>query len=314
MGKALVDPTDTTRLYVSNPLDPEQFITRSSNGGQTWKTILKANDFNASDYAFAYSVQRAFAMDLSNPARLLIGTTKVWETTNGKAASPTWNALSGILGGASASQQYITALAIAPSKPTTIYAATADGHIWVTMNGGTSWSRRDTGVFGAGAGKIVDIRIDPSNPGRVFAVGSGQGSVWYLHKVAKSSKSSKFLQWTRIAGDLPTYLRFGTIFVDWQYATPVLYPGLTRGVYHSVNLGTHWTLFGLDMPNTNVTDLQASGNILYAATYGRGAWGIGSGPARISGEITLVVLCIQATRLQGVTLVLDLGGSRNHRC
>jgi photosystem II stability/assembly factor-like uncharacterized protein len=304
VGKVLVDPTDTNRLYVSNPLDPGQFVTRSTNGGQAWDTILKANDFNASDYKLAYSVQRAFAMDPSDPARLVIGTSKVWETTDAKAASPTWNAISGILGGASASQQYITALAIAPSKPKTIYAATADGRIWVTTNGGTSWSRRDKGVFGTGAGKIVDIRIDPSNPGRVIAVGSGQGSVWYLHKVAK------FLQWTNIAGDLPTYLRFGSVFVDWQFATPVLYLGTTRGVYHSVNLGAHWTLFGLDMPNTNVTDLQSSSDILYAATYGRGAWGILIGPARISGGITLGPGFVHpGDPVQGVTLALDPGDS-----
>jgi photosystem II stability/assembly factor-like uncharacterized protein len=302
-GKVLVDPTDTNRLYVSNPLDPTQFVTRSSNGGQTWKTIFKANDFNPSDYSLAYSVQRAFAIDPTNPDRLLIGTTRIWETTNATAATPTWSPISGILGGATAAQQYITALAIAPSKPKTVYAATADGHIWVTTNGGTSWSERDTGVFGTGAGKIVDFRIDPSGSGQVFAVGTGQASVWRLHKVVK------FLQWTNISGDLPSYLRVGTIFVDWQYATPALYLGTTRGAYHSVDLGAHWSMFGLDLPNTNVTDLQASANILFAATFGRGAWGILIRPARIGGNIKAGPGFVHpADPVQGVTVVLDAGG------
>ena len=89
-GKVLVDPTSTGRLYVSNPLDPTHFVARSTNGGQTWKTIFAANDFAASDYSLAYSVQRSFAIDPTKPARLLIGTTKVWQTTNATAASPTW--------------------------------------------------------------------------------------------------------------------------------------------------------------------------------------------------------------------------------
>ncbi len=279
MGKVLVDPSGTDRLYVSNPLNPVNFVARSANGGQMWKTIFKATDFDANDYPFAGSTQRSFAMDPSDPARLVIGTTQVWETTDATAANPTWTGISGVLGGATASQQYVTALAIAPSAPKTIYAATADGHLWATTNGGASWKKRDTGLFGTGAGKIVDIRIDPSAPGRAFAVGAGKGSVWYLHKVGRS------LQWKNISGDLPPYLRVGTIFVDWAYATPALYLGTTRGVYHSVDLGSHWSPFGFDMPNTLVTDLQStSGDVLFAGTFGRGAWAILLKPSFIFGN------------------------------
>ena len=234
-GKVLVDPTDTSRIYVSNPLDPATFVARSTNAGQTWKVIRTANDFQAQDYNLAYSTQRSFAIDPSNLKRLLIGTTKVWQTKNATAASPTWSAISGILGGAAVSQQYITALAIAPSDPKTVYAATSDGHVSATANGGTSWQKRDTGLFGMGAGKIVDIRVHPSNPKKAVAVGNAQGSVWYLDKVGST------LQWTNIAGNLPTYLRVLTILADWKFATPALYIGTTRGVYHSVDLGMTWS-------------------------------------------------------------------------
>lgn len=279
-GKVLVDPSDTSRIYVSNPLDPATFVSRSTDEGQTWKVIRVANDFVASDYNLAYSAQRAFAIDPSNPKRLLIGTTKVWQTKNATVASPTWSAISGILGGATVSQQYITALAIAPSDPKTVYAATSDGHISATSNGGTSWPKRDTGLFGLGAGSIVDIRIHPTNPKKAVAVGSGQGSVWYLDKVGAS------LKWTNIAGNLPTYLRFGTIFADWQFATPALYVGTTRGIYHSVDLGLTWSTFGLDMPNTIVSDLQSVlDNVLVASTIGRGAWAILTKPTFIIGTV-----------------------------
>jgi photosystem II stability/assembly factor-like uncharacterized protein len=279
-GKVLVDPTDTSRIYVSNPLDPSHFVARSEDAGQTWKVIRQANDFQASDYSLAYSTQRAFAIDPSNAKRLLIGTTKVWQTTNATAASPTWKAISGILGGATPGQQYITALAIAQSDPKTVYAATADGHLFATTNGGTSWQKRETGLYGLGAGKIVDIRIHPTNPRRAVAVGTGQGSIWSLDKVGSS------LQWANIAGNLPTYLRSSTIFADWQPATPALYLGTSRGVYHSIDLGTTWDPFGLDLPQTVVSDLECeSHDMLVAATIGRGAWAILLKQALIIGTV-----------------------------
>jgi Carboxypeptidase regulatory-like domain len=279
-GKVVIDPGSTNRIYVSNPLDPANLVARSTDWGLNWKTIFTTTTFSAGDYDLAYSTQRSFAIDMKKPTRLLIGTTKVWETKNATAANPTWAPISGILGGSTAAEQYITALAIAPSDSKTVYAATADGHVWDTSNGGTSWSACDTGLYGAGAGRIVDIRIDPSNPKHCFAVGSGQGSVWHLEEVAGT------LQWTNISGDLPTYLWFGSILPDWQYATPALYLGTSNNVYHSVNLGSHWSVFAADMPNTNVTDLQStSADILYAGTFGRGAWAIRIGPAKLTGIV-----------------------------
>lgn len=177
-GKVLVDPTDTSRVYVSNPLDPAHFVARSGDAGQTWKVIRQANDFNAGDYNLAYSTQRAFAIDSSNPKRLLIGTTKVWETKNASAASPTWKAISGILGGASANQQYITALAIAPSDPKTIYAATADGHVFATSNGGTSWPKR--GDYARSGGRRRGARADGGHR-RAWPVPVPEGRPGYVH-------------------------------------------------------------------------------------------------------------------------------------
>jgi hypothetical protein len=221
-------------------------------------------------------------------------------------ASPTWSAISGILGGSTVAQQYITALAIAPSDPKTVYAATSDGHVSATANGGTSWPKRDTGLFGSGAGQIVDIRIDPTNPKRAVAVGSGQQSVWYLDKVGAS------LQWTNIAGNLPTYLRFVTIFADWQFATPALYVGTTRGIYHSVDLGLTWSTFGLDMPNTVVSDLQSVlDNVLFASTNGRGAWAIVTKPTFILGTMSsdgiLQGYVGPADPVEGAVITLDPG-------
>jgi hypothetical protein len=280
-GRVLVDPTDSTCLYVSNPLDPDNFVRRSTDGGQNWTVIFKATDFAGSDYDFAYSAQKSFAIDYKKPTRLLVGTTKVWQTTNADAATPTWKAFSPVLGGATAAEQYITALAIAPSDSKTVYAATANGRVWVTTDGGANWAARDQGLFGSGAGRIFDLRVDPKNASRAFAVGSGQSSVWYLDEVAGS------LTWQRIAGDLPTYLNTATILSDWpMFKTETLYLGTSRGVYQSSDLGAHWTVCAADFPNTWVSDLELGANgTLFSATSGRGVWALALRVSLVIGHI-----------------------------
>src|SRR5262249_8509308 len=77
-GKVVVDRSNSNRVYVSNPLVPNSFVARSI-AGQAWQVIGIANDFAATDYNFAICTQKSFVADPSNPKRLLIGTTKVWE-------------------------------------------------------------------------------------------------------------------------------------------------------------------------------------------------------------------------------------------
>ena len=187
------------------------------------------------------------------------------------------------------------------------HAATSDGHVWATTNGGTNWGARDTGLFGSGGGKIVEIRIDPKNPEHAFAVGSALDSVWHLAKVGGT------LQWKNIKGDLPTYLQCATIFADWSFATPVLYVGTTRGVYQSVNLGAHWSVFGLDMPHTVVSDLESvTQNVLVASTIGRGAWAILIKPTKVAGKIVKLPLDPAIVHagdpVEGVKVLLHAGG------
>jgi hypothetical protein len=133
-----------------------------------------------------------------------------------------------------------------------------------------------------GAGSIVDLRVHPSNARRALAVGNGQASVWSLGAPRGTAK------WSNISGDLATYLRFGAIFGDWKQA-PAFYLGTSRGIYHSDDLGVHWTPFAKGMPNTSVSDLQYASEILYAATTGRGAFAIRLRPKPITGPGGIVV-------------------------
>jgi len=281
-GKVLVHPANSSHLYVSNPLNPANLVRRSTDGGQNWTPILNITDFDDEDYSLAYSVQKSFVMDPTNASRLLIGTNKVLETTNADGGSPTWSDFSPVLSTSSdVGDQYITALAVSADGKS-VYAATSDGHVWA-KHPSMFWTQTDAGLFGQGAGKVVEFEIDPSNPLRVYAVTSGPGDkcVWLLEQHNKSSS------WVNVSGDFPTKLRAATIHVDWQFGPPALYVGSSRNVYHSVNKGQHWEVFGQFLPNTTVTDLQfdPAHGILAAGTYGRGAWEILVGASSISGQV-----------------------------
>ena len=103
----------------------------------------------------------------------------------------------------------------------------------------------------------------------MFAVTSGGAglNIWFLDPSTN--------QWKNICGDIPKNLYTASICADWKKPT-VLFVGTVRGVYRSTDLGLHWTVFGLNLPKTVITDLQTlpSAGILAAGTFGRGTWEI----------------------------------------
>jgi titin len=273
-GKILVSPSNPNRLYGYDPLAGDNtLMLRSDDAGSSWQAVGSGLPTNLAGYSLAYSSQKAFQLDPSNPDRLVVGTNQVYASTNDGS---NWTAISPVLSPSSnIADQYITSLAIAPSDGNTIYVATADGRLFVSQNGRTSWVERDTGLPVDFNDQIVDIKVDPSNPLHAFIVsGTFPNSLFGSTHVWTTTNGGT--AWTDITGDLPAEDCRSAIVADWRYATPVLYVGTARGVYSSLNLGTTWTRFGLGMPNSPVTDLQfvPGSDLLAAATYGRGAFEI----------------------------------------
>src|SRR4029077_13938896 len=79
-----------------------------------------------------------------------------------------------------------------------------------------------------------------------------------------------------------TNLWMASICPDWKKTPTALYVGTARGVYQSIDLGVHWKVFGLYLPNTVTNDLQSipAFDILAAGTFGRGVWEILLAPAK----------------------------------
>jgi photosystem II stability/assembly factor-like uncharacterized protein len=255
-GKVLVDPSNPNRLYDYDPLSTTSFIHRSDDGGASWTDTGTGIDTSQNGSGLAYTAQKAFVMDPSNSARLLVATDKVYETTN---SAGSWTAISPVL----SSGQFITFLAVAPSRGPTVYASTNDGRFFVTTNDGT-WTEADVGLPRNAASAI---EVDPANPQHVF-VSLFNSGVWVTSDGGTS--------WTSVTGNLPPTFAVNTMAIDWRGRTPVLYVGTSRGVYRSLDQGATWAAFGQGLPNTSVTDLEFAPqlDLLAAGTYGRGVFEI----------------------------------------
>jgi hypothetical protein len=279
-GTMLVDPAqpNTVYYYASDNYPNTYNFLRSDDGGFTFNpqtTGLNTTEANS---------QTALAEDPANPARLLLGTTVVYETKN---RGGQWTALPS--SPAQSGGVYLTHLAI--GNHGTIYASTSDGRLFTSGNDGTTWVEADHGLPATG---VSAIQVDPANDqeavitlGGSTSGGAGGSDVWMTTTGGGA--------WSRLTGDLPNYAT-NTLAVDWRFATPVLYVGTTRGVYASTNLGGHWATFGQSLPNTVVDQLVLVPglDVLAAGTYGRGAFEI-----QVPGPATHLALSAPAAATAG---------------
>src|SRR5206468_3479505 len=67
---------------------------------------------------------------------------------------------------------FITALAVDPQNPNTVYAGTIGGGVFKSANGGASWSAAN---FGLTAADVRALAVDPRNPSTVYAGTNGAG-------------------------------------------------------------------------------------------------------------------------------------------
>jgi streptogramin lyase len=229
----------------------------SDDGGTTWAD--KVSGINPSD---PVDFPAPYVIDSSNPARLLAGTNRVYETTN---RADTWAPISTPNQNGWTTSANIDALALSASNASTIYAS-AGGHLFVTSNDGGSWQQIDVP---GGPRYFRDLMVDPSNNLVAYAAynwftGSSAG---HIFRTADGGQT-----WSDISGnfpDLPAY----SIVLDPR--TNVLYVGADDGVYASVDGGTTWVPFGTGLPHARVTDLELSPTgVLAAGTYGRGVFEI----------------------------------------
>lgn len=240
------------------------FLERSDNDGGNWQR--RTMGINTNDPAKFY---QPYVMDPTNPARLVLGTNRVYETTN---RGNSWQARSQPLTAGWTVNAIIDAVAPAPSDVDTLYASAA-GRVFVTRDHGVSWTETNPLPPQPGL-RLTDIKVDPNNPELAVVTTSsfndltGGGRVWLTTDAGAN--------WFDITGNLPE-LPAWSIAVDWGAAAngdERYFLGTDGGVFVMENYSGDWPRMALGLPNVQVHELELNLDlgILSAATHGRGLW------------------------------------------
>ncbi len=262
-GFAAIDPFNPRIFYGSRFGISFQ---RNDKGGSApvddWPIKVKGIDKN--DRALFYA---PFALDPSTPGVLYYGTFRLYRTTN---RGETWRPISGDLTGGPRNRGRISAIAVAPSDPRTIYVGTSDGYIHVTTNTGMTW--QDITSPRLPKRWVSRIAVDPHNSRVAYVVYNGfdthtPDTPGHVFKTTDGGRT-----WRDISGDLPD-IPVLSVALDPDH-THTLYIGTDIGVFRTVDGGRHWMMLGTGLPTTPVVDLvyHKATHTLIAATHGRSVY------------------------------------------
>lgn len=192
ISAVVVDPANPLHVLVGVmgrqfSTGPDRGLYRTLDGGATWTNVLFVSD----------SVGVAdIAINPANPDTMYCATwERVRRTTYRRAFGPgcgiwrsvdrgaTWTRMSAGLPAPNDDVGRI-ALAVAPSRPSTVYAQIGSGSalgyvglgFYRSTDGGTTWTRRDTGTtfrdaFGGFCWYFGETGVNPANPDHVYALG-----------------------------------------------------------------------------------------------------------------------------------------------
>ena len=253
----VVDQTDPYTIYAEYQWG---WMYKSTDGGDHFYDALSG--VNSNDRR---NWSTPFVMDPQDHNRLLYGTYRLYETTNGAS---NWNAISGDLtgGGGSGSLTYgtITTIAVAPTDGDRIYVGTDDAHVWTTPNGGADWVRIDADLPERW---ITRVAVDPSDPEVAYVTLSGYRLDEFMPHVLRTTDAGA--TWSDISANLPE-IPLNDIVIDPLHPSTLMVAS-DAGVFASKNTGTSWFAVGTTLPNSAVHDLtlHSATRTLVAGTHGR---------------------------------------------
>src|SRR3569623_885942 len=204
---------------------------------------------------------------------------KVYKSTN---FAGSWS----VAGTAVTSTGVIRNIGVAWDNANYIGVVGSGGRVWLTSNGGTTWTQvangKDDGTdptsLPGNQLSLSDIRFDPADATHktiwVASVAPDAGST-HLWKTTNFGAS-----WTKmdVSNGLPAAIPINLTRSDPQ-APSVIFAGTHLGVYRSTDSGATWARFGAGMPLVNIDDIYISpdGSIVRAASFGRGEWELTGG-------------------------------------
>ena len=257
-----------------DPNDPQIFYGSYQYGGFQFSNPAYGyyfpNGFSGGD---RFNWKSPMTIYKHHSSMVFIGSNRVYRSANyGYTVESISGDLSNGPGSSSVVYGTVTALAVAPSDSEYIYAGTDDANLWGTRNGGSTWTKINTGLPQRW---VTSVKVSEGNPLEVFVTFSGyrfNDSIAHVYHSIDGGST-----WTNICGNLPD-IPVNDILQDPEYPA-ILYLATDIGVYYSKDTGLHWQLLGSTLPLVPVNELalHADSRYLYAATYGRSMYRINIG-------------------------------------
>ncbi len=160
----------------------------------------------------------------------------------------------------------ITTFSLSTVKAGVIWAATNNGVIQLTMDGGTTWRNVSPGdVPEGGAFEIIDAgRHDAATAFATLIV--PQDVHPYIYRTRDAGAT-----WEKIVQGLPD-TAFARVVREDPVRAGLLYAGTESGVHVSLDAGDHWQSLQLNLPASSMRDMVVHGDDLVLGTYGRALW------------------------------------------
>lgn len=237
------------------------YFYKSTNTGSTFFWAMNGIDYDSDRHNWS----TPFAMDPHNPDVLYYGSNRLWKTTNG---ANNWSVISGDLTDGPHAGNLglgtISTIDVGWTDGDVIYVGSDDGKVYVTQNGGGSWTDISAGLPQRW---VTRVTVDPDDDAIAYVALSGykEGSV--LTHVFRTENHGA--SWTSIQGDLLDS-PVNDIVIDPDIDS-TLYAATDFGVFMTSNLGQNWTLIDNGMPLAPVHDLcfHTATRRLVAGTHGR---------------------------------------------
>jgi hypothetical protein len=236
---------------------------------------------------------------------LLAGTTRVWETTTGTAATKSWyvtnNPITGNLTKATlGNRSYINQVKYSPKYQSVAIAGTNDGNVQIGFNMGTGTQAQANWVNVTGNNAVLPnrpiqgIALDPSSPAVGTPIGyaavggfnantpTTPGHVFRVVCTMTSTPCDGFT-WTDEDGNLPD-IPVDSIIVNPNYPSQV-FAGTDFGLYYTDDITANppvWNRFNSGLPNVMVWDMSVDRGsttlALWTRSRGAFAWPLPTGP------------------------------------
>jgi len=283
-GHIAPHPKDADVVYGGNYLgylQRENHRTRETRNVSVWPDNTLGDGAIAAKYRFQWNFPIFFSPH--DPDTLYAAGNVLFKTTN---EGQSWTAISpdltrndqsklGSSGGPitkdNTSVEYyctIFAAAESPAEKGVLWCGSDDGLVHVSRNGGKTWDKVTPPDLPEWS-QINSIEAHPTEKGAAYFAATRYKLDDFKPYVYKTSDYGK--TWTKIVNGIKEDHFTRVVRAD-PKRKGLLYAGTESGMYISLDDGTQWRSFQLNLPIVPITDLAIKDDDLVVATQGRSFW------------------------------------------